>query len=289
MSHDGRVRFIIDDDAERFAAEVRPFLEQRIEHNLPASVLQGVIDGRSGQGRPVLVRGLDEHSGRMAAVAVRTPPWSLVATSLTPADAAELIELWLTHDPELPGVNGPVRTARSLAHAWEQRTGGTSRIHIALALHCLTTVADPPRPADGSLHPADLAELDLLTDWATRFATETGTRIGDAAESVRARLRRDNLWLWRAADGVAVSMVGASDPVAGVPRIAPVYTPPDRRRRGYAGTAVAAVSHALLHRGARACALFTDVTNPTSNKIYAAVGYRRIGDWEDRDLSRVNQ
>jgi hypothetical protein len=27
--------------------------------------------------------------------------------------------------------------------------------------------------------------------------------------------------------------------------------------------------------------LFTDLANPTSNKIYAEVGYRRFGDWEE--------
>jgi len=27
--------------------------------------------------------------------------------------------------------------------------------------------------------------------------------------------------------------------------------------------------------------LFTDLANATSNKIYAEVGYRRIGDWEE--------
>jgi hypothetical protein len=32
--------------------------------------------------------------------------------------------------------------------------------------------------------------------------------------------------------------------------------------------------------------LFTDVANPTSNKIYAAVGYRRTGDWEEIELDR---
>jgi predicted GNAT family acetyltransferase len=27
--------------------------------------------------------------------------------------------------------------------------------------------------------------------------------------------------------------------------------------------------------------LFADLANPTSNKIYAVVGYRRTGDWEE--------
>jgi predicted GNAT family acetyltransferase len=66
-----------------------------------------------------------------------------------------------------------------------------------------------------------------------------------------------------------------------VTRIGPVYTPPELRRRGYASSAVAAVSRQALAAGAQRCALFTDLSNPTSNKIYADVGYRRIADWEE--------
>jgi predicted GNAT family acetyltransferase len=76
-------------------------------------------------------------------------------------------------------------------------------------------------------------------------------------------------------------MVGVNLAVAGVVRVGPVYTPPQLRRRGYAGSAVAAVSRRALAAGAARCMLFTDLANPTSNKIYAEVGYRRIADWEE--------
>jgi predicted GNAT family acetyltransferase len=29
---------------------------------------------------------------------------------------------------------------------------------------------------------------------------------------------------------------------------------------------------------------FTDLPNPTSNQIYAKVGYRRAGDWEEHEF-----
>jgi predicted GNAT family acetyltransferase len=32
--------------------------------------------------------------------------------------------------------------------------------------------------------------------------------------------------------------------------------------------------------------LYTDLANPTSNRIYAAVGFRRFADWEELELSR---
>jgi predicted GNAT family acetyltransferase len=65
-----------------------------------------------------------------------------------------------------------------------------------------------------------------------------------------------------------------------VVRIGPVYTPPELRGRGYASSAVAARSRLAIQNGLR-CTLFTDLANPTSNKIYADVGYRRVADWNE--------
>jgi predicted GNAT family acetyltransferase len=73
--------------------------------------------------------------------------------------------------------------------------------------------------------------------------------------------------------------------VAGVVRIGPVYTPVGARRRGYSSSAVAALSRQALEAGAHTCMLFTDLTNPTSNKIYADVGYRRFGEWEEAEFT----
>jgi predicted GNAT family acetyltransferase len=100
-----------------------------------------------------------------------------------------------------------------------------------------------------------------------------------AARMVDTRLGDGGAFVWD--DGGPVSVVALSPPVAGVPRIGPVYTPPAYRRRGYAGMAVAEVSRRALAAGAKRCMLFTDLANPTSNKIYAEVGYHRFGAWTE--------
>ena len=66
--------------------------------------------------------------------------------------------------------------------------------------------------------------------------------------------------------------------VAGVARIGPVYTPPDQRRRGYAGAVTVAVSQLAADRGAEQVVLFTDLANPTSNALYQRIGYRPVED-----------
>ena len=64
-------------------------------------------------------------------------------------------------------------------------------------------------------------------------------------------------------------------------RVGPVYTPPEFRRRGYASAVVAGVSRRLLDEGRRYCFLYTDLANPTSNRIYQDIGYEPACDSRD--------
>ena len=59
--------------------------------------------------------------------------------------------------------------------------------------------------------------------------------------------------------------------------IGPVYTPPEHRGRGYASGVVAHASGLALASGAPGCTLFTDLSNPISNRIYERLGYQRVG------------
>ena len=75
-----------------------------------------------------------------------------------------------------------------------------------------------------------------------------------------------------------MSLSGFSGPTPTGIRIGPVYTPPEHRRHGYATTLVADLSAWLLEQGHRACFLYTDLANPTSNRIYVEIGYERVCD-----------
>jgi predicted GNAT family acetyltransferase len=56
--------------------------------------------------------------------------------------------------------------------------------------------------------------------------------------------------------------------------ISSVYTPPEQRGRGYAGSVTAAVVDRLFAEGKRAICLYTDLRNPLSNRCYAKIGFR---------------
>ncbi len=275
------MRFTLTSDPGEFAQHAGPFIEGRLECNVLATVLFTVLDGfgSSPERPPRFAYGVG-GGGEVGFAAMRTPPWQLLSSELPPELAPEFMAGWLEFDPEIPGVNGLPRSARGIAAAWAAQTGGTTRCWMREVMHVLERVIEPARPAPGELRLPRADERERLIEWMVTFEQESGIGSGDrAADMVDARLRRDGLLLWDA--GGPVTLVGVSPPVAGVVRLGPVYTPPEHRRRGYATSAVAAASRRALDSGAERCMLFTDLSNPTSNKIYAEVGYRRVADWEE--------
>jgi predicted GNAT family acetyltransferase len=84
------------------------------------------------------------------------------------------------------------------------------------------------------------------------------------------------LWLWDRG-GETVSMAVSREPLHGVVRLSGVYTPPEKRKNGYAAACVHALSKQLGDAGYR-CILYTDLSNPTSNSIYRQLGYRAVAE-----------
>jgi predicted GNAT family acetyltransferase len=272
-------------DATDFAARAERFLAARIERNVLATVLQSVQlqgPGAFGPAEPLLAAIEDDETHELTAVAMRTPPWPMLAVGFDDAgDARALLERWLERDPEPSGVSAIPATARAIAQAYTDLSGGRAELEFDEAMFALSEVLDPPRPAAGALRQARAGETELLIAWERGFNLDSG--MGDpevAAIGVAQRLAAGTQYVWALADGTPVSTVAHSPAVSGVARIGPVYTPPERRAHGYASAATAALARKLLRDGAEQVMLFTDLANPTSNSIYASIGFVRIGDWE---------
>lgn len=277
------MRFVLTRDPTEFAACTERVLSERIECNVLATVLMGVLDGSRADSSALFAYGLDDRDETRFA-ALRTPPFPWLASPLD-AGTEELVPIWLQADPDVERVVAVSHTARALAAAWAEHTGGTTRCMMREVMHVLDEVRDPPRPAPGELRLADAADRSLLVNWMREFVSETGiVGAGQAESMIDAGLGRAGFLVWQ--DGEPVSMLAVNREVAGVVRVGAVYTPPPYRHRGYAGSAVAAASRRALAHGANRCMLYTDLDNPTSNKIYAEVGYRRKADWEEIALER---
>ena len=219
---------------------------------------------------------LVRDGGEVVGVALRTLPFNVVVAR--PESDAVLDALADAIDEELPGVVGALPEAEAFAAAWSAKTGGMSSRTLATAIHALERVR-PVSGVAGAMRSAVDDDRPLLVEWLEAFGEEAlpeGEARGEVESTVDHRLGAENagLVLWEDGGPVSVAGFGGSTP-NGI-RIGPVYTPPELRGRGYASALVAELSRMLLAEGRRFCFLYTDLANPTSNRIYERIGYERV-------------
>ena len=216
----------------------------------------------------------DEVIGAIVCTALRGVNLGSLRTGLVPVVADLLAE----RSPRAIGVSGPAEAADLFARLYSARTGRSFRESERSRLHKLGGIVE--QKADGAPRPATGTDVVALAPMVGAYRAEVGHGAEGEAEDRRwleQRIERRRLWVWED-EGRLVSMVGHQSPVFGTVRVGPVYTPPESRGRGYASALTAEVSRRLREAGDEVC-LFTDLANPTSNKIYAAIGYRPVQDF----------
>jgi hypothetical protein len=230
-----------------------------------------------------------DDAGAVVGAGMRTATFAPYPAFLLPMpdDAAvSLARAWHERGEEVLGINGALPAVQLCAAEVARLVGGRVEVSRHTRVHELGELV-PPAPAPGRLVVATEDDVDLVAEWFAAFMGDADEQAGrprgastheiPESEELRRRLRTGRLWFWVDETGRPVHLTGAFPPAFGVARIGPVYTPPAERGRGWASNAVAAVSRLILAEGARAC-LFTDQANPTSNKIYTALGYRPVVD-----------
>ncbi len=176
--------------------------------------------------------------------------------------------------PDVAGVTGPSDAARSFADAAVALGGGGEpRVVTRLGVWVLHEVETVPIPA-GSPRVALPHDAALLQAWAAAFREEASPADPPLTPEAGSRYSTSGrAWLWEV-DGEPVAFANFPREVGGYWSVGPVFTPPERRGRGYATALVAHMSAFSLAQGRRGCTLFTDLDYPASNTIYARIGYR---------------
>jgi uncharacterized protein len=262
------------DDPSVFLAATRPHLAASpARHNLILSLAHARIV------HPVPGRYAWAHDrGGVVAVAFQSPlTFPLVLGPGSRVAVHALVRALACVAPDAPGVTGEAPSASVFAGEWAAATRARVAPREGLRLFRATRVR-APRGVPGRLRRATAADLATVTDWVGRFQDDIGEPAPEAHvryEAERLVAERE-LWCWD--DDGLVAITSATPVHEGVARVRHVYTPPERRRRGYAAACAAGVTDACLAGGAASCVLFTQLTNPTSNTVYARLGYRPIAE-----------
>lgn len=270
-----------DDPAAYLGATEPLLLADEARHNLMLGIAGNL---RDHPGLYLEFHGwVADDDGRPVGAALQTPPYNLVLAQPSVSGGVEALAgaLWDAR-AEIPGVTAAVPEVEEFADAWLDRAGLERRTRMRQRIYRLTSV----RPVKGVLgrpRSATSSDRSLLLEWVNAFARESFDDVDPKAaeRQVDARLERGagGFALWE--DGGPVSLVGWGGQTPNGVRIGPVYTPPELRRRGYASALTASVSAKLLAAGRRFCFLYTDVENPTANRIYSEIGYEPVCDSVD--------
>jgi predicted GNAT family acetyltransferase len=276
------MRWQSSDSVDEFLDRAGDFLRARpVENTLPLTLADALRErGPHAYGPTAPIFGWLTTGGAVEGAFLQTPPHPLLLTAM-PADAVPALAELLAARP-LGGVNGRVADAAAFAAAWRRLTGAAAEPAMQTRLHRLGTLVEPEVPP-GHARIAGPGDRGLLIDWFDAFQAEVhaGARTRNDS-AVDDKISHGGLTIWER-DGVPVSTAGITRPVAGVVRIAPVYTPPELRGNGYAAAVTAAVTRAALDAGADDVVLFTDTANQTSNALYERLGFRPVEDrtvWE---------
>ncbi|HET7431502.1 MAG TPA: GNAT family N-acetyltransferase [Nocardioides sp.] len=230
---------------------------------------------------------LDENE--VVGTAMRTAPFGTYPAYLLPMpdEAAVLLARTLLEREEpVYGANGALPTVQVFCDEMARATGRQAVVGQHTRLFELGELTEA-LPVEGRLRPARVDEQELVSSWYDAFMADADEQAGrppgvsahesPGPEEMRRRIEGGRVFVWEDPDGTPVHVTAATMPTFGVSRVGPVYTPKEHRRRGIASQAVYQVSKLLRDSGERAC-LFTDQANPTSNKIYEALGYQRLVD-----------
>ena len=268
--------------AREFADLVMPAMAEREAANcLQLGLLDGMLAGQFEEPYLATVSAPGRQNEPLLS-AIRTPPYRLILgePSSSAPELDYLLEPLLSALPaDLPGVLGPVQLSARFAELYAARNSVEQVLTMSERVHQCARVVMPVGVA-GSMVRATPEHTDLLVRWWRAFNTEAVPNEPDrAVVSVQRDLqaKTGGLWLWQV-DGEPVALAGARGPTPNGIRIGPVYTPPDKRRNGYAAALVGSLTQKLLNEGREFVFLFTNLANPTANALYRRLGYVGVAD-----------
>ena len=244
---------------------------QPVLHNLILSILHArVAQGDPGRYWMAIQR---DHTVGVVVQSPLTFPATLtpMETSVAAAMADAIAEAGVA----LPGINGEAAAAAMFAGQWSERSKSAATPFQGNRLYELLEIGEVP-DIEGKLRQAGPEERSLMILWTRAFQNEIGESANDIELLVDRGLVSGQLWLWDLS-GEPVSMAISREAVPGVVRLSGVYTPPEKRKHGYAAACVHALSKQLRDAGYR-CILYTDLGNPTSNSVYRRIGYRVVAE-----------
>ena len=251
------------------------------ENNLPIGLVYRLSESPHyyGSKSPLLLSILEQE--RVVGVAVMTPPRRIILSRIDTkvgVATSHLVQHLRRINTRTPGVVGPSVEVQAFSDCWIERMFGVSaKITMRLRVFEARNVRDMSL-SSGRLRLASMEDHRLMAKWIANFSEEIKEPVDpESAKSHAERsIKGQELYVWD--DNKPVCIAKEARPTRNGTTISTVYTPPEHRNKGYATSCVWSLTQKMLRDRYSFCSLYTDLSNPTSNSIYAKIGYIRVGD-----------
>ncbi len=268
------IQLHVYEEIVNFKEEVTPFLEKNEqENNLILGVLQMVH-------QPIFM-GIAKQGEEIAVVFLQTEEKKqiIVATSeIAEEDIVELAKKLAEVYPNVPGLIGNKKIVQRLAEEVAVLANKKTTVAMEQGIYELKQVKKKWN-GDEVFREVNSDELTLIEQWIYQFCEDVNlpTTKEEAKQTAHTLITNHRLFGLEV-DGKLVSVAAKTRPTKNNITVNFVYTPKEERKKGYASNCVAALSQRMLDEGYKTTTLYTDLANPTSNKIYQEIGYEQIAE-----------
>ncbi len=245
----------------------KPVLNQNsAKHNLILSILSRVTPEQ----KDFMFWSFDKPG----ACAIWAAKRNLLLADLAKEHCKQLVEQTKQYD--YPGILGPAEQIN-----WFKDYSSQVGMSFTLkeSMQVLHIVESPEFPdTEGYSRKATPDDIDLFEAWVDAFTKEAVPDDPAAPrEELIKRLELGTNLFW-IDQGRPVSMAIIIRDFDKTSAISWVYTPPEFRGKGYAGSVVASLAEQKLATGKDVICLYVDATNPASNKCYQKIGFEPVCD-----------
>lgn len=263
-------------DIQTYKSEVIPYLEQdEIVNNLALGLLIAVKDEQ-----PIFMATVTRENNIVMGLFQTSPKQIILskAAEFTQEDIHQLAALLDEKLEDIPGFIGEKDLTNQLAIEITNLRKRIPYVQMNQRLYRLDDI-EKKSEDNGKLKRMELVNLPLVKEWVYQFCIDINEPMSKEDAEVKAKdlIERGRVYGWEV-DGEIVSMANASRPTKSNITVNFVFTPLSERKKGYASSCVSAVTELMLNSGYKTTSLYTDLDNPTSNKIYMEIGYKPLID-----------
>ncbi|MBO8155804.1 MAG: GNAT family N-acetyltransferase [Bacillaceae bacterium] len=274
------MHWMVYDNTVEFYRRVKPLLlKNEACHNLPIGVLNRLLNQKNHS--DILMATVEDQQKILGSF-LMTPPHHLIVTF---HDAEQIVQTaefaaknLAASKIKIPSLIGEKHQVTVYAEAWKKVNRQDYKVGMEQRIYQLTEVKDIPE-SKGIMRLANKEDLSFLGDWVLSFNKETLERSlsrEEALQLAEEKVREESLYLW-VVNHKPVAMAARTRKTDHGQTVTLVYTPIEERKKGYASSLVKHLSQEILN-DYTFCFLYTDLANPTSNKIYTRIGYEPVCD-----------